>query len=60
MAGHLRQPERIKGHRMAIITEHLVVEPMRTLCSKLTERAIASGHWMAQEKPVEGNAALVH
>ena len=45
---------------MAIITEHLVVEPMRTLCSKLTERAIASGHWMAQEKPVEGNAALVH
>ena len=34
-------------------------EPMRELCSNLTEHTIESGHWMAQEKPVEVNAALV-
>jgi len=33
---------------------------MRALCSKLTEHTITSGHWMAQEKPVEVNAAIVH
>lgn len=34
-------------------------EPMRDLCDSLTEQVIDSGHWMAQEKPVEVNAALV-
>lgn len=34
-------------------------EPMRQLCADLTEQTIESGHWMAQEKPVEVNAALV-
>ena len=34
-------------------------EPMRPLCPDLTEQTIESGHWMAQEKPVEVNAALV-
>ncbi|MCA8928152.1 MAG: alpha/beta hydrolase [Alphaproteobacteria bacterium] len=34
-------------------------EPMRALCADLTERVIASGHWMAQEQPVAVNAALV-
>jgi pimeloyl-ACP methyl ester carboxylesterase len=32
--------------------------PMRAHCDNLTEATIASGHWMAQEKPVEVNAAL--
>ena len=34
-------------------------EPMRTYCRQLTEETIRSGHWLAQEKPVEVNAALV-
>lgn len=34
-------------------------EPMRALCADLTEQVIGSGHWMAQEKPVEVNGALV-
>lgn len=33
--------------------------PMRTACSNLTEQIVDSGHWMAQEKPVEVNAELV-
>ena len=36
-----------------------LAKPMRGLCSNLTERTIASGHWMAQERPVEVNGALV-
>ena len=35
-----------------------LAEPMRLNCDNLTEATIASGHWMAQEKPVEVNAAL--
>jgi pimeloyl-ACP methyl ester carboxylesterase len=31
---------------------------MRARCSNLTEVTIPSGHWMAEEKPVEVNAAL--
>ena len=34
-------------------------EPMRTYCRRLTEATIRAGHWLAQEKPVEVNAALV-
>ncbi len=34
-------------------------EPMRQLCSHLDEQVIHSGHWMAQERPLEVNAALV-
>ncbi|MEM7407663.1 MAG: alpha/beta fold hydrolase, partial [Pseudomonadota bacterium] len=37
-----------------------LAEPMRALCSNLTERTIATGHWMAQERPVEVNAAIAH
>jgi pimeloyl-ACP methyl ester carboxylesterase len=40
-------------------THSRLAEPMRTYCRKLTEKTIRSGHWMAQEKPVEVNAALV-
>ena len=35
-----------------------LAEPMRAYCANLTEATIPSGHWMAQEKPVEVNAAL--
>lgn len=33
-------------------------EPMEALCSDLTLDVIKSGHWMAQEKPVEVNGVL--
>lgn len=35
-----------------------LAEPMRAHCADLTEATVASGHWMAQEKPAEVNAAL--
>jgi pimeloyl-ACP methyl ester carboxylesterase len=35
-----------------------LAEPMRQDCRNLSEVIIPSGHWMAQEKPVEVNAAL--
>ena len=40
-------------------THSRLAEPMRTYCRNLTEASIRSGHWMAQEKPTEVNAALV-
>lgn len=36
-----------------------LAEPMRAYCGNLSEAVVASGHWMAQERPVEVNAALV-
>src|SRR5215212_4456848 len=41
------------------ITSRLT-EPMKSLCRSLTIRTIPSGHWMAQEKPVDVNGALTH
>jgi pimeloyl-ACP methyl ester carboxylesterase len=41
------------------ITSRLA-EPMRTYCRDLSSKIIASGHWLAQERPVEVNAALAH
>jgi pimeloyl-ACP methyl ester carboxylesterase len=35
-----------------------LAQPMRRDCCDLTEVVVKSGHWMAQEKPVEVNAAL--
>lgn len=35
-----------------------MTEPMRELCSDLTETIIDSGHWMAQEKPFDVNRDL--
>lgn len=32
--------------------------PMRSACSRLTERVIYSGHWMAQEQPTEVSSAI--
>ena len=37
-----------------------LAEPMRRWCDDLEEAVVASGHWMAQEKPIEVNAALCH
>jgi pimeloyl-ACP methyl ester carboxylesterase len=37
-----------------------LAEPMRGYIRDLTEGIVDSGHWMAQEKPVAVNAALVH
>ncbi len=36
-----------------------LADPMREACRNLTEVVVKSGHWMAQEKPVEVNAAIV-
>ena len=35
-----------------------LAEPMRAYCTNLTEATVQSGHWMAQEKPMQVNAAL--
>jgi pimeloyl-ACP methyl ester carboxylesterase len=35
-----------------------LAEPMRRDCADLTETVVPSGHWMAQEKPAQVNAAL--
>ena len=35
-----------------------LAEPMRRDCADLTEVVVPSGHWMAQERPMEVNAAL--
>ena len=35
-----------------------LAEPMRQDCHNLSEAIIQSGHWMAQEKPVDVNAAI--
>jgi pimeloyl-ACP methyl ester carboxylesterase len=35
-----------------------LAEPMRAQCADLTEAVLQTGHWMAQEKPDEVNAAI--
>lgn len=35
-----------------------LAEPMRQRCPQLTEKIVDSGHWMAQERPDDVNAAL--
>ena len=37
-----------------------LAEPMQSHCRDLTTQVIQSGHWMAQERPVEVNGALAH
>jgi soluble epoxide hydrolase / lipid-phosphate phosphatase len=39
-------------------THSRLPEPMRKYCRNLSELTIRTGHWMAQEKPSEVNAAL--
>lgn len=36
-----------------------LAEPMRALCTNLTEEVVDSGHWMAQEKPWDLNRCIV-
>ncbi|NRB05342.1 MAG: alpha/beta hydrolase [Rhodobacteraceae bacterium] len=36
-----------------------LADPMRHWCSNLTEQTLETGHWMAQEKPDDVNAALL-
>ncbi|WP_019201114.1 alpha/beta fold hydrolase [Tsukamurella sp. 1534] len=36
-----------------------LAEPMRAACADLTEVVVESGHWMAEERPADVNAALV-
>jgi soluble epoxide hydrolase / lipid-phosphate phosphatase len=40
-------------------THSRLPEPMRKYCRNLTEVTLRTGHWMAQEKPREVNAALI-
>ena len=40
-------------------TNSRLAEPMREYCRDLTEQTLDTGHWMAQERPAEVNAALV-
>jgi hypothetical protein len=44
---------------MCECTHSQLAEPMRTYGRPLSEVTIRSGHWTAQEKPVEVNAASV-
>lgn len=39
-------------------TRSSLADPMRALCPDLAYRTLDCGHWMAQEKPREVNAAL--
>ncbi len=60
--GHLDMPVLFLAARYDYTCESVtsrLAEPMRARCRNLTEQIIASGHWMAQEKPVQVNAALV-
>lgn len=46
-------------HTVECTTNQKMLAPMRAACSDLTERTIDAGHWLAQERPAEVNAALV-
>jgi pimeloyl-ACP methyl ester carboxylesterase len=61
-AGYLDMPALFLNARYDYVceaTHSRLAEPMRTYCRNLTEVTIHSGHWMAQEKPLEVNAELV-
>ena len=60
--GHLEMPVLFLhakyDHVCQTVTTKLA-EPMREYGSDLTEFTLETGHWMAQEAPLEVNAALV-
>lgn len=61
-AGRLTMPALMLHARFDAICETVqsrLAEPMRDYCSDLNEAVIDSGHWMAQERPREVNAALL-
>ena len=60
-SGRLRLPVLFLGARYDYVCETVtsrLAEPMRERCTHLTEHVIDSGHWMAQERPREVNAAI--
>ena len=60
--GYLNMPVLFLNARYDYVCEcshSRLPEPMRTSCRNLTEETIPSGHRLAQEKPVDVNAALV-
>lgn len=61
--GRLDMPVLFLGARYDYVCETVtsrLAEPMRERCGRLTEYVVDSGHWMAQERPREVNAALAH
>jgi len=60
--GRLSMPVLFLAAQYDYVCESIVsqaAEPMRRLCSNLDEAVVYSGHWMAQERPADVNAALV-
>ena len=61
-AGDLDLPVLFLGARYDYVCEvfsSTLAEPMRRRCRRLSEVTVYSGHWMAQERPADVNAALV-
>lgn len=61
--GELSMPVLFLAARYDYVCESVVSDfarPMREACSDLEVVTIDSGHWMAQEKPFEVNAAVVN
>ncbi len=59
--GYLSMPVLFVAARYDNVCESInspLATPMRAYCRNLSEKVIASGHWMAQERPLEVNAAL--
>ena len=60
--GVLEMPALFLAARYDVTCETMtsrLAEPMKEFCRDLSIETVDSGHWMAQEKPVEVNAALV-
>lgn len=60
--GVLDMPALFLGARYDYVCETVhsrLGQPMRELCSDLTEAVVDSGHWMAQEKPFDVNREMV-
>lgn len=60
--GRLHMPVLFLAARYDYVCETIcsrAAEPMRALCTDLDEVVIFSGHWMAEERPIDVNAALV-
>ena len=61
-AGRLEMPTLLLHARYDTVCETVTSQlaaPMRLHCANVTERIVDSGHWMAQEKPAQVNAALL-
>jgi pimeloyl-ACP methyl ester carboxylesterase len=59
--GYLDMPVLFLAAQYDYVCESVVspfATPMRQYCGNLSETVLASGHWMAQERPLEVNAAL--